>query len=279
VTKISQLLILSSKNDLSATRLIKEGQKLTKVSHYLYNDLTRKSLPLPKIPSGKNVALLARQPYVANAIEHSADALLHMILSEFSFASVFDDKLYQQSFMRYEDKLYQSYVLQKLELPFAQLWNTTKPKAIVFPIIAKKRISSRHNANYVLHDRSELQTFMKDFDTAQYIFQTYFPLKADYRILICKGKLLGTVARDAWLEEGNKTIVKVAGATEVPSKIAQQAIKLSDYIGCDLCGIDVGETETGDFFFIEYNPSPQFLGFERETGRNIAEAVIKSLLT
>jgi len=244
----------------------------------LYDDIFSKALPIPDLPSGEDVILLARQPYVANQAEQNFDALLKIILDSYTFKKVFDSKLYKQSFIRYEDKLFQSFLFEQLKIPYAALWDISQPDTITYPLIAKKRLSSRHTANYVLYNSQDLEAFRIKFNSEQYIFQTFFPLKGDYRVLVCKGEILGVVARDAWLEEDNKTNVKVRETAELPAQILRQAIQVSEVVGCDLCGIDIGEKENGEFFFIEYNPSPQFLGFERVTKKNISKTIILSIL-
>lgn len=276
---MNKLLILSTASDMSAKRIAHEAKSMfAQVAHLDYQQVLQDSLPLPKLPfSGADVALLPRQPYSANRIEENYVGLLDIIVKKHQFGTVFDGRLYENDFVLYEDKFYQSYVFDTLGVPYAPLF---APKAItnsLFPIIAKKRLSSRAYSNYILKSSEELEDFMYTQDCTHFIFQKYYPLVADYRLLVLKGESLGVVKRKVKIKDGNRATVDVVGAATLPNDIVAAGISITTTVQTDLCGIDIGEREDGSFFFIEYNTSPQFEGFERETSQNIAEKVCRAL--
>ncbi len=60
---------------------------------------------------------------------------------------------------------------------------------------------------------------------------------------------------------------------QLPDSIARQCIHLSQLLHLPLAGIDLFETETGDYHCFEVNPSPGFSYFEEHTGQRISLAI------
>jgi len=279
-TKPKNLIILTTPSDISAPRIEKEAKKSGFKTYFLdYSELFQESLPQVALPcSGSDTILLARYPYTANNIQQNYVSLLNHIIRKFEFRKVFDSKLYQKSFIEYEDKYQQCLVFEELQLKYAKMFSPKNKKGTNFPIIAKKRVSSRSKSNFIIDNHEKLKKFTSSYDTSQYIFQKFHPLINDYRVLILNGKCIGTVKRRVNIDQNKKISIKVDSLANLPNKIINDCIRVTSHIGCDFCGIDIGEKEDGKLFFIEYNPSPQFLGFERETGINVARKIIDSLI-
>jgi hypothetical protein len=271
--------IIATQTDMSAKRIHAEAAKIGSSDFYYYEDLQLNSLPRPSLMRHTpDSILIARQPYTANRIEQNYVPVLNSIIENYQFKKIFDEKLYKTTFVAYEDKLYHSMVFEELHCPFYKHIDAQEPGKIVFPIIAKKRLSSRAESNFILRDLEQFNRFTYSNDCSQFVFQVFEDLVADFRVLILNGQLLGTVRRNIKIKYGYRATVEVAGAAEVPQKISDKCIEVTNKLGCDLCGFDIGESKSGEFAFIEYNTSPQFEGYERETGVNIAQKVIEELL-
>lgn len=62
-------------------------------------------------------------------------------------------------------------------------------------------------------------------------------------------------------------------AYELPATIAERCIALTERLRLPLAGIDLFETETGEYYCFEVNPSPGFSYFEEHTGQRISAAI------
>lgn len=273
------IIILATETDMSA-KLIKEAaEKVADTDFYYYQELAAQALPVIKLKRHTpDSILIARQPYTANQVEQNYVPYLAALLDTYSFKKVFDGNLYKKSFVEYEDKYYHSHLFQKLDMPYADMQDVSQPESINFPIIAKKRLSSRAESNFILRSKDELQRFIFANDATQFMFQTFHDLAADYRVLILNHQLVGIAKRQVVIKYGYKATVKVDSAGTVPQEIIDQCIALTKHLGCDLCGFDVAETKDGTLFFIEYNTSPQFVGYQRETGKDLAAEIVQSLI-
>jgi glutathione synthase/RimK-type ligase-like ATP-grasp enzyme len=65
---------------------------------------------------------------------------------------------------------------------------------------------------------------------------------------------------------------------EVPDEIAQQCLSIAKALKLRWTAIDWRLSPSGEYFFLEANPSPMFLYFEKQTGYPIAETLVNLLL-
>lgn len=168
------------------------------------------------------------------------------------------------NFPFYEDKLFQTdfFIRNKINIPktiFAQ-----EPRQ--FPVIVKKRISSRNKGNFIINSQFELKNFFKTHNYLDYLIQEYIKTKGDYRILILKNKILDIVKRKA---------NKITNTATLPDKIKNQALKITKLFKADFTGVDVIESQDNRFYFLEINLSPQFRSFERVTGVDVMEKIMQ----
>jgi hypothetical protein len=148
------------------------------------------------------------------------------------------------------------------------------------PVIARKRYAGRSKANYLLASATDWRQFQSQQVVAEFCFERFYTLRGDYRVLLVGNKVLGVLERAVEIKPQDKRIVvKGVGSTQLPAPLLKQCVHLSQVLGADFLGVDIGKRQDGSYFFIEYNFSPQFLGFERETGVNAAGAVIDFLMS
>ena len=269
------LLILTTESDMSILRVKQVAeQKGFPVQLFFYSDLFIDSLPIAKLNVPEATVLLPRQPYTANNIDQNYAPVLEILLEKYPFAKVIDRKLYQKSFIQYEDKLYHSYIFDKQKVAYAKMFSVPQLQKQFTPIIAKKRLSSRGNANFIFTEKLDFERFVHTHDVTQYLYQEYLPLKADFRVLVLGYEVVGIVKRKIKIKDGNRVTVEVESVGELPLSILSQCREIALTLGCEFCGFDIGQTDNNSLFFIEYNTSPQFEGFERETGINVAEKLL-----
>lgn len=65
---------------------------------------------------------------------------------------------------------------------------------------------------------------------------------------------------------------------ELPEAVQQQCFAIAEAFFLEWTAIDWRLTPNGEYFFLEANPSPMFLHFERQTGFPIAQELVKLLM-
>lgn len=65
---------------------------------------------------------------------------------------------------------------------------------------------------------------------------------------------------------------------ELPEAVKQQCLAIAKTLKLAWTGIDWRLTPTGDYIFLEANPSPMFIHFERKTGFPITQQLVKLLI-
>jgi RimK-like ATP-grasp domain len=65
--------------------------------------------------------------------------------------------------------------------------------------------------------------------------------------------------------------------TELPDKITEACLRLSQRMGLLISGIDLKETPDGEYYCFEINPSPGFAYYEQHTGQPISAALVEAL--
>ncbi len=278
-----ELVILSDITDNSARHLHTVAEQTHhNVELIFYKNIKNTTSPLPSIQDSNKTILIPRYPYIANQPDINYLALLTIILERYEFARIFDENILRRhTFLEYDDKLFQTHQFATLHLPHAPLLHPRLAQVndISFPLIAKKRISSRGSGNRILYSSDELEEFIYTHQTQQYIFQPFYTLRSDYRVLVLKDTILGTAEREIRTRK-NKASVRYSSHETIilPQHILDQCLTLTRYIGADLCGIDIGLQENGEYFFIEYNLSPQFTSFEKYTGILVSQHILLNVL-
>ncbi len=66
-------------------------------------------------------------------------------------------------------------------------------------------------------------------------------------------------------------------ACDLPEEIAEQSRRIAQALDLLWTGIDFRRTPDGEYYFLEANPSPMFLGFEQQTGLPLTDALVRLL--
>ena len=74
-------------------------------------------------------------------------------------------------------------------------------------------------------------------------------------------------------EDPNAVINKVC----LPKKVQKDCLKVLKLLGLKYSGIDIRLNQKGEYVFIEANPAPMFIHYERMTGYPITDTLIKNL--
>lgn len=135
-------------------------------------------------------------------------------------------------------------------------------------MVFKKRISCR--CRDVFFD----QNSAKALRSPDYIVQRRVKIVEEMRVFYVRGEVFRTAAIRSSKTETSK--VKAIGYRELKDdevefiQSAMQQIPSLDFVG-----VDLGILDDGRKIIVEYNRSPQFAGFYRVTGINIAEKLFR----
>lgn len=288
-----KLWIVSTRTDLSLAQLVYEAKKQCEVEVIYFervlllsNHLSHGFSPLF---SGENAIgpsdrILIRWPFNADDTNIEYHVLVRYLLMYYEKQIVFDRKCLKLFSPYYEDKLFQFFVFQKLNVPTPKTYyfstqNRFDRAKLSFPLVLKKRVSSRSKNNFLISSREELHEKLTTRDIREYIFQDVVDVAADIRLLMLKKNVLGVIKRYTHIREGNR--IAVSGREEMsdfPKELLKKAKKIQTYMGADFVGFDILIDRRGSAVFIEANLSPQFNRLEKASGKKISEIVIKTAL-
>lgn len=270
------LLFVTTQKDISFNRIIEEAEKKgIKVSKLLYEKLHLHDLK-PKEFRKFDFCIL-RDPYNTGT---DFSVYLRTIASFFKSKQL-DYKTYKE-YPFYEDKLFQHILFGNIfTMPKFYHYNTINEIGIKsFPIVIKKRISSRGKDVFILNTKKEIDKFFSKNRIVDYLFEDYINIKKDVRVILLGNKIVGVVERKTRFKEnrGYRGVgVKVLNKYELPEKIKKKAILVSKIIKSDFCGVDFLIDKDKKDYLLECNISPQFVSSERVLGINIAKELIDIL--
>jgi RimK family alpha-L-glutamate ligase len=167
-----------------------------------------------------------------------------------------------------------------------------RPEGATFPVVAKENRGRQGRDVHLLKNKMELYEFFRKavlqfsqertLDTPTYLFQEFIPSDSDIRVLIIGGKALGAIERrSAKKNEFRHNVALGAKARQIPvtaemKKIALAAAKVAKY---EFAGVDlIRHRDTGKFYILEVNRSPEFEGFMKATGIDVPNELMKFLL-
>ncbi len=189
-----------------------------------------------------------------------------------------------KDYLRYEDKLSQHMIFRDIaSMPgFRHFSSPEEARVDSFPVILKKRISSRGKGIYIIRSREELSRFMGEHDIDGFLVEDFMDVEKDVRILVIGHSVAGAVQRKVRVKDnkGYRGIgVKVTGGFEVPEGMRTRAEEISEKIGSGFCGLDFAIDTQGKEWLIECNISPQFASFEKVMKSDIAGRLVRHILS
>ncbi|OGI21577.1 MAG: hypothetical protein A3J06_00895 [Candidatus Moranbacteria bacterium RIFCSPLOWO2_02_FULL_48_19] len=185
------------------------------------------------------------------------------------------------------DKLAQQFFLLKNNIPgldsyfFSPEKSLNKKNILLFPFIVKTTQGSLGKGVYKINSPRELKACITKSrkNKTSLLFQRYYPIIYDYRVLIVKNRPLGAMRRSSSGKEW-RTNVSLGGKVDCAPKAEEKKLyalakKTAQAMGLDYAGIDI--LKDGDSFrVIEINALAQFRGFEKlYTNINVAREVLK----
>lgn len=154
-------------------------------------------------------------------------------------------------------------------------------KRLGYPMIVKENYGSLGKQVYLVKNRAELEDIENKLIHIPHIFQQFIKSSKgkDYRIIVIGHKVAAYMKREnknSYLS--NLATGGTAHVVELPSEYLDLAVKASEILGLDYCGVDVLEGENGEPILSEVNSNAFYEGIEKVTGANVAGEYAKYIL-
>jgi len=152
-----------------------------------------------------------------------------------------------------------------------------------FPLIVKISEGRQGKGVFKVDSREEIDTKVSELleVSPSVILREFIPNDGDIRIFTVGYKAIGAMKRTPTKEGEFRSNISRGGRGENfdlagNPEVKEIAEKLSEITRTEIAGVDIIiNKDTGKPYILEINPGPQFTGFEKYTGINAAEEIIK----
>ena len=272
-------------NEYKVKRFLEEGTKLGVDFVTLVNDGTLASINnneiVLNIPKCDFVFYLDKDIYLARMLEKAGLRLFNKA----DFIKMCDDKML--TFIACANKGIEMPLTIAGPLVYTDLKESNYKfldeviNQLGLPMVVKRVYGSLGEGVYLVNTREELLNLYTKIARNPVIFQKYVNNHPgqSVRVLIIDGKVFGSFIRknpyDFRSNYGDK-----ASSTKLenPAKYEDFAAKIAQKLQIEYAGIDLLTTENEEPILCEINSNAFFEEFEKVTGLNVAEAVLKMVM-
>jgi len=161
----------------------------------------------------------------------------------------------------------QAMSMQEAEKSFANL---------EWPAVAKGTHGAQGRWVFKVDTIHEAKKQLKDGMVGIFVFQKFLPIEEEYRVIVIGGKVLGAMRKLEMNGDFRRNLSLGAGAepAELSEEHRQLCITAADVLKSEFAGVDL-VMAGGKPYILEVNRRPEFKGFERVTGLNVAKTFIK----
>lgn len=155
-------------------------------------------------------------------------------------------------------------------------------KIMGFPMIVKENYGSLGKQVYLIKNAAELKQIEDKLIHIPHIFQKFISSSKgkDFRIIVIGHKVVAYMKREnknSYLS--NLATGGTASKIELPKSYLEVAIKASEILNLDYCGVDILEGDNGEPILSEVNSNAFYEGIEKTTGINVAGCYANYILS
>ena len=144
-----------------------------------------------------------------------------------------------------------------------------------FPFIKKPNLGAKGEGIKLIKNLEDID-LLKEEEVSKSVFQNFIKNDGDYRVLVIGGRPVGAIKRTG--KEGSFVNNVSMGGRAIAvqdEKLKIELFKIASQVAgtfnLGFCGVDViQDSESGKLYFLELNTVPQWEGFQKCTGINIA---------
>jgi len=150
-----------------------------------------------------------------------------------------------------------------------------------FPMIVKEVYGSLGKQVYLVSNQKELLDIENKLIHVPHLYQEFIKSSVgkDYRIIVIGHKVVAYMKREnkhSYLS--NLASGGTSSIVNLPKAYLDMAIKASEVLGLDYCGVDILEGENKEPILSEVNSNAFFEGIENTTGVNVAGAYVNYVI-
>ena len=151
-----------------------------------------------------------------------------------------------------------------------------------FPLIVKENYGSLGKQVYLINDEHEFKETYERLIHVNHLYQEFISSSRgkDYRIIVIGHKVVAYMKREnkhSYLS--NLASGGTSSVVNLPREYLDMAIKASEILDLDYCGVDLLEGKDHEPILSEVNSNAFFEGIEKTTGINVAGKYVDYLLT
>ena len=152
---------------------------------------------------------------------------------------------------------------------------------IGFPMIVKENYGSLGKQVYLVDNMDQLLELENKLIHVPHLFQEFIESSKgkDYRIIVINHKVIAYMKREnkhSYLS--NLATGGTASVVKLPQAYLDMAVKASEILGLDYCGVDILEGPNGEPILSEVNSNAFYEGIEKTTGVNVAGCYVDYLI-
>lgn len=197
-----------------------------------------------------------------------------------------------QAIERTVDKAMTSFLLRKFQVPTPETW-VCESRAHMTSIlqmasqrqqelVLKPLFGSQGKGVRKLLPNEPLPVPMQQHVDGVYYLQAFIRAQHqphDYRVLVVNGKPIAAMKRfgDSWVN--NIALGGRCEAVALSDEMAGLAASAAAAVDIDYCGVDIIQAEDGQFYVLEVNSIPAWLGLQSVVDFNIAQVLADDFLT
>lgn len=158
-------------------------------------------------------------------------------------------------------------------------------KDFSFPLIIKRAQGNQGKNVWLIGNKRQFRKAKRNLSADEkqglyYLAQDYIENNGDYRLFVVGDRCLGVIKRVGQEKEfrNNVSLGGKATLANLPPEIVDLAISAAKVCCLDVAGVDIIFDKKGNPFVLEVNSAPQFDGFAKATGINVAAEIINFLV-
>lgn len=152
-----------------------------------------------------------------------------------------------------------------------------------FPMVIKHYYGSLGEQVFLVKNREDFEAVTAGLRYIPHLYQEYIHTSfgRDLRIVLVGHEIVASMQRNAQIEGEFRSNIETGGIglqVEIPPKFAEMAIKVSQIIGLDYCGLDLLYGEGDEPLLMEVNANAYFSPIEKYSKKDVAGRYVKYIV-
>jgi len=152
-----------------------------------------------------------------------------------------------------------------------------------FPLVIKHYYGSLGEQVYLVRDEKEFKATTKKLVNIPHLYQEFIASSfgKDLRIVLVDKKIVASMQRNAQNAGEFRSNIETGGIglqVDIPEAFAKMAIKVSEILDLDYCGLDLLYGPNNEPILMEVNASAYFSPIEKYSKKDVAGSYVKHII-